>query len=125
MNENISKILKMIEEGKIDASKGAELIDAITSKEKSELTETKPHGVKMLKIKVITADEGEKVNVKFPVKFIKASLKAFGKMPINIDGDNNNEINMQAISDAIENGIEGKIMEVTTKKGDNVEIVIE
>jgi hypothetical protein len=125
MNENIAKILKMIEEGKIDASKGAELIDAITSKEKSELTETKPHGVKMLKIKVITADEGEKVNVKFPVKFIKASLKAFGKMPINIDGDNNNEINMQAISDAIENGIEGKIMEVTTKKGDNVEIVIE
>ena len=125
MNENISKILKMIEEGKIDASKGAELIDAITSKEKSELTETKPHGVKMLKIKVITAEEGEKVNVKFPVKFIKASLKAFGKMPINIDGDNNNEINMQAISDAIENGIEGKIMEVTTKKGDNVEIVIE
>jgi hypothetical protein len=46
-------------------------------------------------------------------------------MPINIDGDKSNEIDMQAISDAIENGIDGKIVECCTKKGDNVEIVIE
>jgi hypothetical protein len=125
MNDNISKILKMVEEGKIDASKAAELIDALNSKEKDEPAEQKSREAKMLKIKVISIDEGEKVNVKFPIKFIKASLKAFGKMPININGEKNHEIDMQAISDAIENGIEGKIVEVTTKKGDNVEIVIE
>jgi hypothetical protein len=123
MNENISKILKMVQEGKLDADKAAELIEAIKTKEES--TETKPKIEKMLKIKVITADEGEKVNVKFPIKFIKASLKAFGKMPINIDGENKNKIDMQAISDAIENEIDGKIVECCTKKGDNVEIVIE
>jgi hypothetical protein len=123
MNENISKILKMVQEGKLDSDKAAELIEAINTKE--ETTENKPKTEKMLKIKVITADDGEKVNVKFPIKFIKASLKAFGKMPINIDGDKSNEIDMQAISDAIENGIDGKIVECCTKKGDNVEIVIE
>jgi hypothetical protein len=125
MNENITKILKMVEEGKIDAAKAAELIEAINTKEKEESTEVKPKGEKMLKIKVITVDEGEKVNVKFPIKFIKASLKAFGKMPINIDGDKDNNIDVQAIANAIENDIDGKIVECCTKKGDNVEIVIE
>ncbi len=125
MNENINKILKMVQEGKLDADKAAELIEALNTKEKEESTETKPKTEKMLKIKVITADDGEKVNVKFPIKFIKASLKAFGKMPINIDGDDENKIDMQAISDAIENDIDGKIVECCTKKGDNVEIVIE
>ena len=125
MNENITKILKMVEEGKIDAAKAAELIEAINSKENEETAEVKKTGEKMLKIKVISADDEEKVNVKFPIKFIKASLKAFGKMPINVHGDTNHEIDMQAIADAIENGIEGKIVEVTSKKGENVEIVIE
>jgi hypothetical protein len=125
MNENITKILKMVQEGKLDADKAAELIEAINSKEKDESTAVKKSGEKMLKIKVITADEGEKVNVKFPIKFIKASLKAFGKMPINIDGDKDNNIDVQAIAEAIENDIDGKIVECCTKKGDNVEIVIE
>ena len=123
MNENITKILKMVQEGKLDSDKAAELIEAINTKE--EITENKPKTERMLKIKVITAEDGEKVNVKFPIKFIKASLKAFGKMPINIDGDSENKIDMQAISDAIENDIDGKIVECCTKKGDNVEIVIE
>jgi hypothetical protein len=123
MNENISKILKMVQEGKLDAEKAAELIEAINSKE--ENLEIKPKREKMLKIKVMTAGEGEKVNVKFPIKFIKASLKAFGKMPINIEGDEENKIDVQAIADAIENDIDGKIVECCTKKGDNVEIVIE
>ena len=123
MNENLSKILKMVQEGKLDAEKAAELIEAINSKEESK--EIKPRTEKMLKIKVITADAGEKVNVKFPIKFIKASLKAFGKMPINIEGNEENKIDVQAIADAIENDIDGKIVECCTKKGDNVEIVIE
>lgn len=125
MNENITKILKMVQEGKLDADKAAELIEAMSTKEKEESTETKPKTEKMLKIKVIAADDCEKVNVKFPIKFIKASLKAFGKMPINIEGDKSNEIDMQAICNAIENDIDGKIVECCTKKGDNVEIVIE
>jgi hypothetical protein len=125
MNENITKILKMVEEGKIDAAKATELIEAINTKEKEESTEIKPRGDKMLKIKVIAANQDEKVNVRFPIKFIKASLKAFGKIPINIDGDKDNNIDMQAIAEAIENDIDGKIVDCCTNKGENVEIVIE
>ena len=125
MNENITKILKMVEEGKIDAAKATELIEAINTKEKEESTEIKTKADKMLKIKVIAANQDEKVNVRFPIKFIKASLKAFGKIPINIDGDKDNNIDMQAIAEAIENDIDGKIVDCCTSKGENVEIVIE
>lgn len=125
MNENISKILKMVEEGKIDAAKAAELIDAIKTKEDEEPASQKKHSIKMLCVKVSKEGEGEKVNINFPVKFIKASLKAFGKMPINIEGDINNEIDLNALSEAIENNIEGKIMEITTKKGECVVLSIE
>jgi hypothetical protein len=125
MNENITKILKMVEEGKIDAVKATELIEAINTKEKEDSTEIKSKGDKMLKIKVIAANQDEKVNVRFPIKFIKASLKAFGKIPINIDGDKDNNIDMQAIAEAIENDIDGKIVDCCTSKGENVEIVIE
>lgn len=124
MNEAISKILKMVEEGKIDAVKAAELIDAISNKKEEEAAAPKAQSEKMLKIRVLSG-AGEKVNIKLPIKFIKTGLKAFGKIPINIDGDEEQRIDVQAIAHAIENDIEGKIVDCCTSKGDNVEIVIE
>jgi phosphotransferase system HPr-like phosphotransfer protein len=124
MNEAISKILKMVEEGKIDAAKAAELIDAISNKKEEEAAAPKAQSEKMLKIRVLSG-AGEKVNIKLPIKFIKTGLKAFGKIPINIDGDEEQRIDVQAIAHAIENDIEGKIVDCCTSKGDNVEIVIE
>jgi phosphotransferase system HPr-like phosphotransfer protein len=124
MNEAISKILKMVEEGKIDAAKAAELIDAISNKKEEEAAAPKAQSEKMLKIRVLSG-AGEKVNIKLPIKFIKTGLKAFGKIPINIDGDEEQRIDVQAIAHAIENDIEGKIVDCCTSKGDNVEVVIE
>ena len=124
MNEAISKILKMVEEGKIDAAKATELIDAINNKKEEEAAAPKTQSEKMLKIRVLSG-AGEKVNIKLPIKFIKTGLKAFGKIPINIDGNEEQRIDVQAIAHAIENDIEGKIVDCCTSKGDNVEIVIE
>jgi len=123
MKENINRILKMLEEGKIDAEKAAELIEAIKEKETAQTEQTVAHE-KMLRVRVLSA-EGEKVNVNLPIKFVKASIKAFGKIPININGDTNHDIDMQAIADAIENGIDGRIVDIDTTKGDKVEVIIE
>lgn len=124
MNEAVNKILKMVEEGKIDAAKAAELIDAINEKKEEESSAPKVQGDKMLKIKVLS-NKGEKVNIKLPLKFIKSGLKAFGKIPINIDGSTEEKIDVKAIAYAIENDIEGKIVDCCTSKGDSVEVVIE
>ncbi len=123
MKENINRILKMLEEGKIDAEKASELIEAIKEKEKND-TEVISNKEKMLKVRVISG-KGEKVNINLPIKFVKSSLKAFGKVPLHINGDVEHEIDIQAIADAIENGIEGKIVDIKSNSGDTVEVVIE
>ena len=126
MDENIQKILKMVEEGKIDSQKASELIQALKEKETSEQTPSVNGKAKALRIKV-NSSKGEDVDINFPLKFIKASIKAFGKLPVNIKGsvDGVEDIDMKAITDAIENDIEGDIMNIKTGKGDDIKIVIE
>jgi len=123
MNENITRILKMVEDGKISADKAAELIDAIKGKETE--TEQDNQGCcreKMFKVNVLSG-KGDKVKVRLPVKFVKSSLKAFGKMPVNVKGCE--EIDMKVITDAIENDTEGEIVKIKGCDGDDVEIKIE
>lgn len=124
MDENIKRILKMVEEGKIDAAKASELIEALNGKEPAVTTNASASSEKMLKVKVLSS-KGETVNINLPIKFVKSSLKAFGKIPINIHGDTNHDIDVQAIADAIESGVEGKIVDIKGKNGDTVEVTIE
>jgi len=123
MKENINRILKMLEEGKIDAEKAAELIDALKEKEINDSGEI-ANKEKMLRVHVLTA-QGKNLNINLPIKFVKSSLKAFGKVPLHINGDMENEINIQQITDAIENNIEGKIVDIKNDNGDSVEVMIE
>jgi hypothetical protein len=123
MNENINRILKMVEDGKIDAAKAAELIEALNEKEPVTSSQTQTRE-KMLKVRILSA-KGETVNVNLPIKFVKSSIKAFGKIPINIHGDTNHDVDMQAIADAIESGIDGRIVDINSKNGDKIEVVIE
>jgi len=125
MNENINRILKMLEEGKIDSEKAGELINALKEKENNESATVQNHE-KMLKVNVLTA-QGKKVNINLPVKFVKSSLKAFGKIPLNINlnGDAERNINIQDITNAIESEIEGKILDLKTDSGETIEVVIE
>ncbi|SRR5690606_3760834 len=124
MDENIKRILKMVEDGKINSDKAAELIEALRGDQTSN--EENPKGkAKKLIIKVIKAN-GEDVNINFPMKFIKASVKALGKLPLDIKGHiNDKNIDMDAITSAIENEAIGTIMNVQTGKGEDVKIIIE
>ncbi|MFI5145311.1 MAG: hypothetical protein ACHQJ4_06905, partial [Ignavibacteria bacterium] len=125
MNENITRILKMLEESKIDSEKAAELINALKEKENSESVSSQ-NKEKMLKVNVLTA-QGKNVNINLPLKFVKSSLKAFGKIPLNINlnGDLDRNINIQDITNAIESEIEGKILDVKTDSGETIEVIIE
>lgn len=127
MNEEISKILKMVEEGKITADKAQELIEAIGDKNTNasvQLVQDDDIMNKMLKIRVNSHD-GDVVNVNLPVKFIKTMLKTFGKIPINTEVKGMENIDLNLIADAIDNGISGKIVDVKAANGDIVEVTIE
>lgn len=125
MDEEIGKILKMVEEGKISSDKAKELIEALDCKNTSvELSSDDDIMDKMLKIKV-NSSEGDNVNVNMPIKLIKTVLKTVGKLPISNNVKGMEDIDLSLISDAIDNGLSGKIMDVKSANGDIVEIVIE
>lgn len=123
MKEEISRILKMVEDGKIGSDKAAELIDALKEKEQPMLPKvvSQEYLDKMLKIRVI--DKEDKVNVNVPIKFIKAVGGAITKIPgVN---ENLQGVDMKMIMDAIDEGLDGKIVDIQSADGSIVEIFIE
>jgi len=122
MNEEILRVLRMVEEGKIDAEKATELIDALKMGEEN-YSQTSI-GDKKLKIKV-KSSEGDNVNINIPVKFIDSLGKAIKKIP-KIEGlEGLEEIDIEEILHAVSNGLEGTIVDVKSENGDDVEIVVE
>lgn len=125
MKEEISRILKMVEEGKIDSAKAAELIDALSGKNEivqAENITTGSYEEKMLKVNVISKD-GDNVHVKLPIKVIKA----LGSAVIKIPGMNDKmgDIDMDMILKALDSEVIGKIVDVQSAQGDFVEVVVE
>lgn len=129
MNEEISKILKMVQEGKITSEKAEELMEALNTKTTSiqalENTSNDDDIMnKMLKIRV-TSHDGDNVNVNLPVKFIKTLLKTVGKIPMTDNVKGMESLDLNLISEAIDNNLSGKIVDVKSANGDLVEVSIE
>lgn len=123
MNDEVMKVLKMLEEGKIDAQKAGELIEVLSTS-KQNVPALNGNADKMLKIRV-NSQNGDNVNVNIPVKFIKTLGGAIKRIP-KIDGvEGVEDIDIQAILQAVSDGLDGKIVDVKSEKGDNVEIVVE
>jgi len=124
MKEEISRILKMVEEGKIDSDKAAELIEALNHAQQETQQLSKPgYGDKMLRVRVISGTN-DNVNINIPVSFLKAIGKAVNN--VKIPGVSEQEgIDIKMIMDAIDAGLEGRIVDVRTGNGDTVEVTIE
>lgn len=125
MNEETMKILKMLEEGKIDAEKARELINAVQANKITEPAVVPSDNTdKMLKIRV-NSQKGDNVNINIPVKVVKVLGTAIKRIP-SVEGvEGLEDIDIQAILLAVSEGLDGKIVDVKTEEGDIVEIVIE
>ncbi|NLY73455.1 MAG: hypothetical protein GX079_07165, partial [Tissierellia bacterium] len=115
MNEEIKKILKMIEEGHITADEGQRLIEALGAK----ITETNESSwdstnkkAKFLKVRV--AEEGKDiVNISLPIGLVEVGLKLgtkIGKKHGDIEGLEN--IDFDEIIEAVRGGAQGKLVDV-------------
>ena len=125
MNEEVMRILKMVEEGKLNADKAKELIDALEEPRKEIIT-VKDYDNKMLRVN-IESHEGDEVKLKLPVKVIKTIIKATGKLPImstNMDGVNMDEL-MDIISSSLDSSVMGEILNINSAEGDIVKILVE
>ncbi|MEH7121447.1 hypothetical protein V7128_29210 [Neobacillus vireti] len=129
MSDEISRVLTMVEEGKLDKEKAAELIDVLQGKgnqiDLNKRTST-PYLNKMLKIRV-TSENGDNINVNLPIRLIKAVLKVGTSIAEKIPEAEKyvKDIDIELLIEAIENELDGQIVDVTSAKGDKVLVIIE
>jgi hypothetical protein len=130
MKDEISRVLTLLEEGKIDKEKASELINILQGKDQPELVTIKKevlsYGNKMLKIRV-TSEEGDNVNVNLPINLVKAVLKVGKNIAEKIPEAEKyvKDINVDLLIEAIENELDGQIVNITSANGDKVFVVIE
>lgn len=127
MKEEISKVLTMVQEGKIDSEKGAELISVLKEKESPTLPQ-KPNKYldKTLKIRVVS-HENDNVNVNVPIKLVKALLRTGHSIAASIPQSEKyvKDVDINLLIDAIENELDGNIVDIKSANGDTVKVVIE
>ncbi|MFC0236402.1 SHOCT-like domain-containing protein [Fictibacillus phosphorivorans] len=133
MKSEIEKVLTMVQEGKIDTDKGSELIQVLQEKEQG--TTVKPLSYtshnsskyidKTLKIRVVS--ESDNVNVNLPIKLVKVVLAAGHNIALKIPQSEQyvKDIDINLILEAIENELDGQIVDVKSTNGDTVSITIE
>ncbi|QED47911.1 SHOCT-like domain-containing protein [Cytobacillus dafuensis] len=129
MKDEISRVLTLVEEGKIDKEKASELINILQGKDQPELVTIKkevPYGNKMLKIRV-NSEKGDNVNVNLPINLVKAVLKVGTNIAEKIPEAEKyvKDINIDLLIEAIENELDGQIVDITSANGDKVFVVIE
>lgn len=122
MKEDVARILKMVEEGKIDSEKAAELIDAINKNDTLPQPIENVSKEKMLTVRVISEGK-DTVNIKIPIKFLKSLGNAINN--VKIPGVSDQEgIDIKMIMEAIDSGLEGKIVDIQSGNGNIVEVCI-
>ncbi|MGG3556573.1 hypothetical protein ABES23_07985 [Peribacillus frigoritolerans] len=129
MKEEISRVLTMVQEGKIDADKGSELIQVLKEKEETGhklLEKPTKYLDKTLKIRVISA-ENDNVTVNLPIKLVKVVLMAGHSIAASIPQSEKyvKDVDISLIIEAIENELDGQIVDIKSANGDTVSVIID
>ncbi|MGE7921295.1 SHOCT-like domain-containing protein [Viridibacillus sp. NPDC093762] len=129
MKEEIIRVLTMVQEGKIDADKGSELIQVLKEKEetgKKLLEKPTKYLDKTLKIRVVSA-ENDNVMVNLPIKLLKVVLMAGHSIAASIPQSEKyiKDIDISLIIEAIENELDGQIVDIKSANGDTVSVIID
>ena len=123
-SEERMKILKMINDGKISAEEGAQLLTALTSRtEKPRKSSRRSLKSQMLRVRVTDMASGKtKVNVNVPMKLVDAGLNIAAQFAPEME----NAQMMDAVKDALSEGMSGKIVDVIDEEDqEHVEVFIE
>ncbi|UCH61216.1 MAG: hypothetical protein JSV61_06970 [Anaerolineales bacterium] len=121
-SEERLKILKMIDEGKITAEEGARLLSALSEvrqPQRKTAVRTSGGGARFLRVRVTDMRSGKaKATVNLPLGLVDAGLNIASQYAPGIAFDE--------LIQAINEGAEGKIIDVTDEEdGEHIEIYIE
>ncbi len=127
MSEKLA-ILKMVEEGKITVEEASKLLESVEGKKEELSIISKADGkkAKWLRIKVLEGSEGTRVNVNVPIALIDVAFKIAKASDSDFDVKLGNlNLDIDDIIKLIQEGAEGKIVDIDTDDGTKVEIVVE
>lgn len=115
MDDEVKKVLDMVQSGKITSEEAEKLLDALYPKR--EIAENKTVNEKYLKILVKDSDDTVKVNL--PLNLVEVGLKiGMNFMPNSVAGnDNLKDIDWQQIIEAVKHGANGKIVDISDSDG--------
>ncbi len=123
------KILKMLEDGKINAEDAASLLKTLdevdTKTSKAPLDGSTPptsSGGKWFRVRVTDITTGKpRVNIRMPVSVVKSGLRMGAHFSPNIEG-----MDMHQLKNLIESGEVGQVVDVyDDEDGEHVEVFIE
>jgi len=135
MNEERKKVLEMLADGKISADEAERLLDALENKTtqtspQTALAKTLDNLPQYLFVKV-DSDDGDKVNIRVPLKLVKAGIKLKALLPreaqdkinakLDEKGINLDDFEAENFKDILDALTEFEIS-VDEKKGDRVRI---
>ena len=128
MQEEISKIIQMVEAGKISSEDASELINALKEEETDHATSTNDKGFMAKSVKFRIRSEGkDNVNISIPIGFVKWILKTGHGIASSIPEAKAyaDDIDMDVVMHAIDHGMEGQIIDLETEEGESVAVYIE
>jgi hypothetical protein len=119
------QILKMIEEGKISAAEGAELLRALDTKGDKSQSQEPLKGAsapRWFRVRVTDVNTGRnKVNINIPMGLVNVGIKMGARFAPEIEGGQ-----LENILEAVRSGQQGKVMDITDDEdGERVEIFVE
>jgi hypothetical protein len=121
------KILKLVQDGKISADQGVQLLEALQdpTKKKAEGSSGQPKVIQVarwFRVSVTDTDTGKvRVNVRLPVNLITAGVKMGARFSPEVEG-----LDMDQLMTLIKAGEIGKIVDVVDEKdGEHVEVFLE
>jgi len=119
------QILKMIEEGKISAAEGAELLRALDTKGDRMQAQEPLKGAsapRWFRVRVTDTRSGRnKVNINIPMGLVNVGMKMGARFAPEIEGKR-----LEEILETVRSGQLGKVMDITDEDdGERVEIFVE
>ena len=125
MDEKL-RILKMVEEGTMTAEQAIELMSAMEIDVTAQSSINNIYNKKMFRV-IVDSEDGDKVNVQFPVGAIKKILKATGKLPIPDEYLKDMDLSniMEAVSECLDEEIEGDFVNVEGADGTVVRVFVD
>lgn len=121
--EERMQILKMIEEGKISAGEGAELLRALEKKETAAAEPLRGASpARWFRVRITDLSTGRnKVNVNIPMGLVQVGMKMGARFAPDMEG-----VNYDELMSAIRSGKQGKVIDITDSDDrERIEIFVE